>query len=120
MAKLEYAPAPESRSLVDLRSSYGLFIDGAFVDPVGGGAFKTVNPATEEVLAEVGEASAEDVDLAVRAARRAQARTWSLVTPSGRWTVTLTSRDSTAVSAPMNCQYSWAVSVKRLAAPFAT
>ncbi len=80
MAKLEYAPAPESRSLVDLRSSYGLFIDGAFVDPVGGGAFKTVNPATEEVLAEVGEASAEDVDLAVRAARRAQARTWSRMT----------------------------------------
>ncbi len=34
----------------------------------------------------------------------AQARTWSLVTPCGRWTVTLTSRDSTATSWPMNCQ----------------
>ena len=73
----EYAPAPESRAIVDLRSSYGLFIDGAFVDPVDGGSFKTTNPATEEVLAEVSEASAADVDLAVKAARRAYTRTWS-------------------------------------------
>jgi len=77
-----YAPAPESRAVVDLRSSYGLFIDGAFVDPVDGAMFKTVNPATEEVLAEVAEAGAADVDLAVRAARRAYTRTWSKL--SGR------------------------------------
>jgi len=77
-----YAPAPESRSVVDLRTSYGLFIDGAFVDPVDGARFKTVNPATEEVLAEVAEAGAADVDLAVRAARRAYTRTWSKL--SGR------------------------------------
>ena len=50
----------------------------------------------------------------------AHARTWSLATSSGRWTTTLTSRDSTAVSAPMNCQYSSAVSLQRLAAPLAT
>ena len=50
----------------------------------------------------------------------AQARTWSLVTPSGRCTVTLTSRDSTATSSPTNCQYSSAVSLQRLAAPLAT
>ena len=61
MAKFEYAPAPESRSVVDLRPSYGLFVDGDFVDGTGA-AFKTVNPATEEVLAEVAEASAADVD----------------------------------------------------------
>jgi aldehyde dehydrogenase (NAD+) len=73
----EYAPAPESRTIVQLRSSYGLFIDGAFVDPVDGGAFKTVNPATEEVLAEVADAGPADVDHAVRAARRAYQRTWS-------------------------------------------
>ncbi len=72
-----YAPAPESRAVVDLRSSYGLFVDGRFVDAVGGGSFKTVNPATEEVLAEVAEGTAEDVDLAVAAARRAQTRVWS-------------------------------------------
>jgi aldehyde dehydrogenase (NAD+) len=73
----DYAPAPESRSIVNLRSSYGLFIDGAFVDPVEGSAFKTVNPATEEVLAEVAEGSAADIELAVKAARRAYTRTWS-------------------------------------------
>jgi aldehyde dehydrogenase (NAD+) len=67
-----YAPAPESRSVVDIAPSYGLFIDGKFVPASGsGGVFKTVNPATEEVLAEVAAAGAEDVDLAVAAARRA-------------------------------------------------
>jgi acyl-CoA reductase-like NAD-dependent aldehyde dehydrogenase len=78
----EYAPAPESRSVVDIRSSYGLFINGEFADPVSGHSFKTISPATEEVLAEVGEASAEDVDLAVKAARRAYTRVWSRM--SGR------------------------------------
>src|SRR5215212_1595605 len=80
----DYAPAPESRSVVDIRSSYGLFIDGAFVDPTGGGSFKSVNPATEEVLAEIAEADQTDVDLAVRAARRAYTRTWSRMSGSER------------------------------------
>ena len=75
MPKFEYAPAPESRSIVDLRSSYGLFVDGDFVDG-GGSAFKTVNPATEEALAEVAEATDADVDRAVRAARRAHEKVW--------------------------------------------
>ncbi|MBA4606989.1 MULTISPECIES: aldehyde dehydrogenase family protein [Aeromicrobium] len=75
MPKFEYAPAPESRSIVDLAASYGLFIDGEFTDG-GGTAFKTVNPATEEVLAEVAEADEADVDRAVRAARRAHDRVW--------------------------------------------
>ncbi|BCJ54006.1 aldehyde dehydrogenase [Actinoplanes sp. NBRC 14428] len=73
----EYAPAPESRSVVDIAPSYGLFIDGEFVPPASsGGVFKTVNPATEEVLAEVSTAGPEDVDRAVTAARRA-AGPWS-------------------------------------------
>jgi aldehyde dehydrogenase (NAD+) len=71
----EYAPAPESRSIVDIKPSYGLFIDGEFVDGRGS-SFKTVNPATEETLAEIAEASDADVDLAVKAARRAF-RGWS-------------------------------------------
>ena len=66
----EYAPAPESRAIVDIKPSYGLFINGEFVDGTGK-AFKTINPATEEVLAEVAEASDADVDEAVKAARRA-------------------------------------------------
>ena len=76
-SRFEYAPAPESRSVVDIRSSYGLFIGGEFVDPADGASFKTVSPATEEVLAEVADASAEDVDRAVKAARRAYTRVWS-------------------------------------------
>ncbi|ACU69733.1 Aldehyde Dehydrogenase [Catenulispora acidiphila DSM 44928] len=72
----DYAPAPESRSVVDLKPSYGLFVDGAFVEG-SGGAFKSVNPATEEVLAEVAMADAADVDRAVAAARRAYDEVWS-------------------------------------------
>jgi aldehyde dehydrogenase (NAD+) len=75
--KFEYAPAPESRAVVALRSSYGLFIDGEFVDTADGRTFKTISPATEEVLAEVTEAGPTDVDRAVAAARRAYQRTWS-------------------------------------------
>ena len=70
-----YAPAPESASLARLQPTYRPFIDGRFVDG-GGEALKTINPATEEVLAEVGTASTEDVDRAVAAARRAQDETW--------------------------------------------
>jgi aldehyde dehydrogenase (NAD+) len=77
MPTFEYAPAPESRAIVNLRSSYGLFVNGEFVNPLGGGVFKTVNPATEEVLAEVSEASAADVDRAVAAARTAYTKVWS-------------------------------------------
>ncbi len=77
----DYAPAPESRSIVDIAPSYGLFIDGDFVDGAGR-SFKTINPATEEVLAEIAEASEADVDLAVKAARRAYTRVWSRM--SGR------------------------------------
>ncbi|WP_267246185.1 aldehyde dehydrogenase family protein [Streptomyces sp. PR69] len=67
----EYAPAPESRSVVDIAPSYGLFIDGEFADAAGGKVFKTISPSTEEVLSEVAQAGAEDVDRAVKAARRA-------------------------------------------------
>ncbi|MGW7195126.1 aldehyde dehydrogenase family protein [Streptomyces chryseus] len=67
----EYAPAPESRSVVDIAPSYGLFIDGEFTDAADGKVFKTVSPSTEEVLSEVARAGAEDVDRAVKAARKA-------------------------------------------------
>ncbi len=67
----EYAPAPESRSVVDIAPSYGLFIGGEFTEGAGGGLRKTVCPATEEVLAEYTQATAEDVDRAVAVARKA-------------------------------------------------
>lgn len=71
-----YAPAPESRSVVDIKASYGLFINGEFVDGHGK-SFKTISPATEEVLAEVAEADQADVDAAVKAARKAYDKVWS-------------------------------------------
>ncbi|GGL29365.1 aldehyde dehydrogenase family protein [Phycicoccus endophyticus] len=84
MPTFEYAPAPESRSVVDVAASYGLFIGGEFVQSEGGAPLKTVNPATEEVLAEVTEASAADVDAAVRAARTAYTRVWSRTSGADR------------------------------------
>ncbi len=75
MSIFEYAPAPESRSIVDIKGSYGLFVNGEFTDGHGT-PFKTVNPATEEVLAEVAEADASDVDAAVKAARKAYDKVW--------------------------------------------
>ncbi|WP_326819586.1 aldehyde dehydrogenase family protein [Streptosporangium sp. NBC_01639] len=78
----EYAPAPESRDVVDIKSSYGLFIGGEFTDG-SGTSLKTINPASEEVLAEVAVASADDVDRAVRAAREAFT-TWSAMPGSER------------------------------------
>src|SRR5690606_9842116 len=78
-----YAPAPESRAIVDLQPSYGLFIDGAFVDG-NGTPFKSINPATEETLAEVAEADERDVETAVKAARRAHTRVWSRMPGSER------------------------------------
>ncbi|HET7476775.1 MAG TPA: aldehyde dehydrogenase family protein [Dermatophilaceae bacterium] len=72
----EYAPAPESTSIVTIHPSYGLFIGGQFVDGAEGNGFKTVSPATEEVLAEVTDAGPADVDRAVAAARKAHER-WS-------------------------------------------
>src|ERR1700710_3066880 len=79
----EYAPAPESRSIVDIRPSYGLFVAGEFTDGPGT-PLKTVNPATEEVLTEVSSGSAADVARAVAAARRAFTRTWGPMRPADR------------------------------------
>ena len=71
-----YSPAPESRAIVNIASSYGLFIGGEFVEPEDGETFKTINPASEEVLAEISEAGARDIDRAVAAARKAFDGVW--------------------------------------------
>jgi aldehyde dehydrogenase (NAD+) len=80
--RFEYAPAPESRSVVRLRDSYGLFIGGSFVS--GSSVFKTISPATEEVLAEITLGGVEDIDRAVAAARHAYERVWSVMPGSER------------------------------------
>jgi aldehyde dehydrogenase (NAD+) len=71
-----YEPAPESTDVVHLRDRYGLFIDGDFVEPKSDKWFTTIDPATEEPLAEVADAGPEDVDLAVRSAREAFDSGW--------------------------------------------
>jgi aldehyde dehydrogenase (NAD+) len=83
MAKWEYAPAPESTDIVSIRDTYGLYIGGEFVDPADRDFFKTINPATEEVLAAVPNATEADVDNAVGAARKAFAE-WSSLPPADR------------------------------------
>ncbi|MFK4106360.1 aldehyde dehydrogenase family protein [Streptomyces sp. NPDC019531] len=79
----EYAPAPESRSVVDIAPSYGLFIDGEFVEAADGKVFKTVSPSSEEVLSEIAQAGEADVDRAVQAARKAFEK-WSALPGSER------------------------------------
>jgi aldehyde dehydrogenase (NAD+) len=80
----EYATAPESREIVRLEERYGLFIGGEFVEPRSGEFHPSISPATEEPLAEVAYAGAEDVALAVEAARDAFADGWSDLAPGER------------------------------------
>ncbi len=61
-----------------------LFIDGKWQPSQSGKRFETLNPATEEILAEVPRADAQDVDLAVNAATKAFYGEWREVTPSER------------------------------------
>lgn len=72
-----YAPAPESTSHVKLKKQYELFIDGKWVKPIKGQYFPTHSPSTEQLLANVAEATAEDVDKAVKSARKAYNEVWS-------------------------------------------
>src|ERR1700753_2553479 len=72
---MEYGPAPEdagevTRWLDAHRRSFGHYIDGTWTEP-GSASFETTNPATGDLLAHVAQASAADVDRAVKAARAA-------------------------------------------------
>jgi aldehyde dehydrogenase (NAD+) len=82
-ASWTYAEAPESTDHVQIKKQYDLFIDGDFVKPVKGKYFDTINPSNNKKIAGVAEASAEDVDLAVKAARRAF-KSWSNLTGKER------------------------------------
>src|SRR5713226_8233120 len=75
--KWEYAPAPETSDYLKIPPRHDLFINGKFVAPHSGQHFDSVNPATEEKLSEIAAADGQDVDTAVRAARRAYEKVWS-------------------------------------------
>src|SRR5207253_9815650 len=71
----EYATAPESREIVSLREHYGHFLGGEWLKPAE--TYTTIDPSTEEPLAEVGQATEREVGLAVQAAREAFENGWS-------------------------------------------
>ncbi|MFA6468090.1 MAG: aldehyde dehydrogenase family protein [Bacteroidota bacterium] len=71
-----YAPAPESKDHIHLKKQYGLFINGEFVQPHSKKYFPTINPATEEKIAEIAEADEKDVDDAVSSAAKASTAVW--------------------------------------------
>ncbi len=83
MAIFEYAPAPESLRPI-LRERYGLFVGGRWVAPQSGLYDETIDPANESPLARVAHADAADVDLAVRAARKAYDKYWRKMRPNER------------------------------------
>src|ERR1043166_3679919 len=74
--KWDYAPAPETYDYIKIAARHELFIDGKFVAPSTGKYFDSINPATEAKLSEVALGAEADVDLAVKAARRAYERVW--------------------------------------------
>src|SRR3954466_12987219 len=67
----DYAPAPEATDHIRLRDRYELFVGGAWRPPESGAYEPTINPATEEPIAEIAQAGEADVDAAVAAARAA-------------------------------------------------
>src|SRR5450432_4421361 len=73
----EYSPAPEATDHVKLEKRFELFIGGKWQAPHSKKYFGTFSPSTEQKLAEVAEADAHDVDLAVRAARAAYSKYWA-------------------------------------------
>lgn len=79
-----YAEAPQDSDHVEIKGRYGLFVDGSFIDPEKGRYFDSVNPATEEVLSEIAEATQQDVNKAVDAARKAYEKKWSKLQPKER------------------------------------
>ena len=78
-----YAPAPETAK-VTIAPRYDLFINGKFVPPAKGEYFATINPANLKKLSDVAQATAPDVDKAVKAARNAYEKNWSKLPPSER------------------------------------
>ena len=85
---MEYGPAPESASpalrwLEERGGTTQLFIGGEWRQPTGGEYFPSNNPATNQPLARIAQASSEDVDAAVAAARGALAG-WQALGGHGR------------------------------------
>lgn len=75
MTTFDYAPAPESRSIVTINPQYGHFINGVFTE--GKNHFPSINPSNEEILSQIALGNTKDIDAAVDAARVAYESVWS-------------------------------------------
>ncbi len=82
-ASWSYNEAPESTDHIQIKKKYGLYINGKFSEPINGKYFDTINPSTNEKIASVAEATFEDVDAAVQAAKKAF-ESWSKLTGKER------------------------------------
>src|SRR5699024_10664727 len=80
----QYDVAPQSSESIEIRDQYGLFIDGKFQEPEKGRYLSSINPATEEELSSIAEATQQDVDKAVKAAHKAYVKIWSTMEASDR------------------------------------
>ncbi len=80
----KYAPSLESISHIHIKKKYDLFIGGKWVKPSSGDYFKTINPANEQILAEVAYGNEKDIDLAVKTAQKAYDEVWSKMPASER------------------------------------
>jgi aldehyde dehydrogenase (NAD+) len=78
----DYAPAPESRDIVRIDERYGYFVGGEWLEPRE--TYTTISPATEEPLAEIGQATPEEVQQAIGVARAAFENGWSSLPGSER------------------------------------
>jgi len=81
--RLQYAASRESTP-AGIAATYGHFIDGAFAPSSDGATFETINPATDEPLAQVAAGTPADVDRAVAAARAAYEKYWRPLSPARR------------------------------------
>src|ERR1700761_9250625 len=84
MMSIAYDHSRDAAPLAPLKKPWLLQIDGQKVPSVSGRTFKTLNPATEQVIAEVAEGNEEDVNRAVVAARRAFEGPWRTMRASER------------------------------------
>lgn len=83
MSDFSFQDWQDAAAKLDFR--HQAFIGGVFVPAASGKTFPTINPATGDILAEVAEGDAEDIDRAVKAARQSfEDGVWSRMAPSDR------------------------------------
>jgi len=87
-SSMEFGPAPETDAparawLATHDGTFGHFIGGAWVKPIDGEYFDSIDPSTGATLGRVAQGSAADVDAAVKAARAAFPA-WAALTPHAR------------------------------------